>query len=301
MTRKPIPSKSAKGLGRGLSSLMADIDAAPVKTDVSAGADRGPRLVPIEKIRPNRDQPRKTFGEKELNELASSIKLRGVIQPLIVRLDPAHSGEFQIIAGERRWRAAQIAGLHDLPVIEREMDDIEVMEVAIIENIQREDLNPIDEAQSYRQLMDKYGHTQERLSEALGKSRSHIANLLRLLRLPNDVLDLVRQGELSMGHARALVNSENAVALAQMVIARNLSVREVEELMQRPEHSASKPRPVKQAKDQDTIELEKNLAAELGLKARIDHKGGKGVLKLHYRDLEQLDAIVRRLVGDDIS
>ena len=304
-------AKPTKGLGRGLSALMADIDAAPVatgpvadKSDMSsseyAAVPAGEQRVPIENVYPNPDQPRRTFVQEDLDELAASIKERGVIQPLIVRNDPSHPGGYQIVAGERRWRASQIAGVHEVPVLVREMDDLEVLEVAIIENIQRSDLNPVDEAMGYRQLMDRFGHTQERLAEALGKSRPHIANLLRLLNLPEQVLAYLRDGKLTMGHARALVPSENSVALAQAIIQRNLSVREVEAMMKSPE-PVSTPKAPKVPKPQDTIELEKSLAAELGVKATIDDKGGAGVLKLSYKSLDQLDDLIRKLTGQDLG
>ncbi|MEM9211335.1 MAG: ParB/RepB/Spo0J family partition protein [Pseudomonadota bacterium] len=276
---------------------MADIESTPVAA-VPAKANGGEARVPIEHVYPNPDQPRRVFIDEDLNELAQSIKERGIIQPLIVRKDPSRETGYQIVAGERRWRASQKAGLHEVPVLIREMDDLEVLEVAIIENIQRSDLNPIDEAMGYRQLMDRFGHTQERLAEALGKSRSHIANVLRLLNLPEQVLGYLRDGKLSMGHARALVPSENAVALAQAIIQRNLSVREVEALMKAPQPIQKPKTPA--TKDQDTIELEKGLSAELGLKAIIDDKGGKGTLKLSYKNIDQLNDLVKRLTGFDL-
>jgi len=200
-----------RGLGRGLSALMADVEQDAPSAERSANA-RAEQFVPIERIQPNPDQPRRRFEESDLDDLTASIKEKGVIQPLIVR--PKGASNFEIVAGERRWRAAQRANLHELPVIVRDFDDTEVLEIAIIENIQRADLNPIEEAAGYRQLMDKFGHTQEKMAEALGKSRSHIANLLRLLNLPPDVLDLVQSGKLSAGHARALLTSGSASVLA---------------------------------------------------------------------------------------
>lgn len=302
-----MTNKQKRGLGRGLTSLMADIDPSPVPTDPSAApkkegnAQSRERQIPIEKIQPNLNQPRKSFDDERLNELAASIKERGIIQPVIVRPMAGTVDEFQLVAGERRWRAAQRAGLHEMPVIIREMDEREVLEVAIIENIQREDLNPIEEAESYRQLLESYGYTQQQLSNSLGKSRSHIANLLRLLSLPEQVLDLIKAGRLSMGHARALVPSENALALAQMVIARGLSVREVENLMKRPKSQIdAMSGKAKSAKAQDTLELEKNLSLALNLKVQIDDKGGKGVMKLTYKDLDQLHHLILRLTGEEL-
>ena len=228
-------SKS-RGLGRGLSALMADANVQKTqkteeKQDVSSFSTE--QTVPIEKIFANPDQPRRTFEPDQLKDLANSIRTKGVLQPLIVRDRPDHPGEYEIVAGERRWRAAQMAQQHDLPVIRRSFTDTEVLEVAIIENIQRADLNPVEEAFGYRQLMDKFGHTQEQMAEALGKSRSHIANLLRLLSLPPDVQEFLRDGRLSAGHARALVTAENPTLLAGIVISKGLSVRETEKLVKR--------------------------------------------------------------------
>ena len=227
--------KDRKGLGRGLSALMADIQ--PTQNEAQAitapqkGADQN---VPVEQLFPNPDQPRRAFSDGALSELAASIREKGVIQPLIVRPSPDGEG-YQIVAGERRWRAAQRAQVHEVPVIVRDFDDTEVLEVAIIENIQRSDLNPIEEAQGYRQLMDRFGHTQEQLATAMGKSRSHIANLMRLLGLPEDVLTMIRDGRLTAGHARALITTDDPSGLARQVVARGLSVREVEELVKKME------------------------------------------------------------------
>ena len=214
--------KRQRGLGRGLSALMADIeqtvgDSGPVNSE-----RRNELLVPIEAIHPNPDQPRRHFDADDLNDLAGSIRSKGIIQPLVVRAHPVKAGEYQIVAGERRWRASQLAQLHELPIVVREFSDLDVLEIAIIENIQRADLNPIEEAIGYRQLMDKFGHTQEQMAEALGKSRPHIANVLRLLALPEDVQALVIGGSLSSGHARALITAPNASELARLVVARGL-------------------------------------------------------------------------------
>ena len=284
-----------RGLGRGLSALMADVAAdAP-----EAGGPRPAEMaVPIEKIVPNPDQPRRTFTEEALAELSESIRAKGVIQPLIVRRNPRHEGTFEIVAGERRWRAAQRAQLHELPVIVRDFDDLEVLEVAIIENIQRADLNAVEEAAGYRQLMDRFGHTQEKLAQALGKSRSHIANLLRLLTLPDDVIDMLRTGVLTAGHARALVTTEDPSALAREIARKGLSVREAEALAKR----AGKPAPAAKsaavpAKDADTRVLEADLSAALGMKVTIDHDAAKGAGKLtvSYRSLDDLDDLCARL------
>ncbi len=287
-----------KGLGRGLSALLADvatIDEAPRR---EAGA--GPaNAVPIERIRPNPNQPRRDFDDKELQDLAASIREKGVIQPLILRPHPVDGDQYQIVAGERRWRAAQLAGIHELPAIVRELSDTEVLELAIIENIQRADLNPMEEAQGYRQLMDRFGHTQERLAEALGKSRSHIANLLRLLTLPDPVLDLVRAGKLTAGHARALVTATNPESLARQVVERDLSVRQTEALARSaaagPSPVRPSPRPV--VKDADTRALEEDLAANLRLKVSIEHRPGQqaGELRIRYSTLEELDGLCQML------
>ena len=215
-----------RGLGRGLSALMADVT--EVETPVIGGSS-AQRFVPIDQIEANPDQPRKQFAQGDLDDLAASIKEKGVIQPLIVRI--LDNSRYQIVAGERRWRASQMARLHELPVVVRQFSDAEVLEVAIIENIQRSDLNPVEEAVGYRQLMDRFGHTQEKMAEALGKSRSHIANLLRLLNLPADVIEFVRNGDLSSGHARALVPAENASELAKLIVKGGLSVRATEALV----------------------------------------------------------------------
>lgn len=294
-----------RGLGRGLSALMADVavDSDPNSPDRPRRPDL---LVPVEKLVPNPNQPRRDFKADALQELASSIRAKGVIQPLIVRALP--DGRYEIVAGERRWRAAQIAQIHELPVIIRDFTDAEVMEVAIIENIQRADLNAIEEALAFRQLMDRYGHTQEKLAEALSKSRSHIANLLRLLTLPEDVQAHVRDGKLSAGHARALITAPNAAELARTVIARNLSVRETEALARNPvKHGAGKqsgPR-AKADKDADTRALENDLTANLKMRVTIDHAGsdGTGLLSIRYRSLDDLDLLCRVLsaIPRDVS
>lgn len=286
-----------RGLGRGLSALMADVG---VATEEQAPARRAEQRIPIEQIEPNPNQPRRDFLPEALEELAASIREKGVIQPLIVRKHPSKDG-YEIVAGERRWRAAQIAQLHELPVIIRDFTDTEVLEVAIIENIQRADLNPLEEALAYRQLMDRFGHTQEKLAEALSKSRSHIANLLRLLQLPPEVQGWLREGKLSAGHARALITTENPVKLAQDVIARGLSVRETERLAKEPTggearkgNGARKPA----EKDADTRALEGDLSATIGMKVSIDHNGlDGGTLSISYRTLEQLDELCQLLSG----
>jgi ParB family chromosome partitioning protein len=282
-----------KGLGRGLSALLADIAPAEAAPEPGRAAPAGTKPVPIELIQPNPQQPRRHFGEKELQELAASIREKGVIQPLILRPHPADAGRYEIVAGERRWRAAQLAGVHALPALVRDLDDTEVLELAIIENIQRADLNALEEAQGYRQLMDRFGHTQEKLAEALGKSRSHIANLLRLLTLPEPVQALLRDGRLSPGHARALVTAPDPAALARQVVEKDLSVRQTEALAR---ETAPRPARPPSQRDADTVALERDLAANIGLSVRIDHKtGGAGELRVAYGTLEELDRLCQLL------
>lgn len=281
-------------LGRGLSALMADVMGDAQAED--AAPARGVLRVAIERLRPNPSQPRRAFPQEALEELAASVRERGVLQPLIVRELPAGSGSYEIVAGERRWRAAQLAQLHELPVLVRDLSDAEAIEIAIIENIQRAELNAIEEAAAYRQLMERFGHTQERLAEALGKSRSHIANLLRLLSLPEEVVEHVRQGRLSAGHARALITLPDPVAAARKVIAAGLSVRQAEGLARAP---APGKRPRQQARDADTVALEQDLAANLGMRVSIAHRAGDGggTLSISYPSLEALDALCRVLSG----
>lgn len=290
-----------RGLGRGLSALMADVSIPPDDTPTADSRPRRPdRLVATDRIEPNPDQPRRSFSQEALEELASSIREKGIIQPLIVRPDPARSDHFQIVAGERRWRAAQLAQLHEIPVLVRDLDDTEVLEIAIIENIQRADLNPVEEAGAYQQLMDRFGHTQERLAEALGKSRSHIANLLRLLTLPQTVKDMLRQGELSAGHARALITSDRAEVLARQIVAKGLSVRETERLVRKPaSEGASRSGKGRREKDADTRALETDLSAGLGMKVQINHRpdSEKGEVVISYETLEQLDELCQKLTS----
>ena len=287
-----------KSLGRGLSALLADVNldegnsAQPTVTHRASDTD-----VPIDKVFANPDQPRRTFAEKDLEDLTASIAEKGVIQPLIVRPDPNNQGGYQIVAGERRWRAAQRAKLHSIPVLIRELTDTEVLELAIIENIQRADLNAVEEAMGYRQLMDKFGHTQGKMAEALGKSRSHIANLLRLLNLPPEVQEYLQNGQISAGHARALVPAEDPVALAREIISKGLSVRQAEALAKAKKLGVKQKRQLKPAKDADTRAIEDDLTAHLGVKVSIDHKAGgqSGELRIKYADLEQLDGLCQLL------
>ncbi|MBQ4823241.1 ParB/RepB/Spo0J family partition protein [Leisingera sp. HS039] len=287
-----------RGLGRGLSALMADVNPAPVSTQAEAPRN-AEILVPIENVIANPNQPRRQFLQEDLDDLTASIKEKGVLQPLIVR--PRPGGKFEIVAGERRWRASQAAQLHEVPVLIRDYSDLEMMEVAIIENIQRSDLNALEEAQSYKQLMEKFGHTQERMAEALGKSRSHIANLVRLLHLPDDVQILVQERKLSAGHARALITSDNASDLAVKIVKGGLSVRATEALVKKDaagvQTSAEKKPRKPQEKDADTRALEGDLSAVLKMKVLIDHKPGgeAGAVTISYENLDQLDELCNLL------
>jgi ParB family chromosome partitioning protein len=287
----------ARGLGRGLSALMAD-----VTSDVERDGDSTPgpadTLVPIERIVPNPDQPRRRFAQEDLDDLTASIREKGIIQPLIVR--ERGPDQYEIVAGERRWRAAQAAQVHMIPVLIRDLDDAEVLEIAIIENVQRADLNPVEEAVGYRQLMDVYGHTQEKLAAVLGKSRSHIANLLRLLSLPEDVQAFLREGKLSAGHARALITSERPSLLAKKVIAEDLSVRATEALAKASASGATLPTRRKAPsddKDADTKALEKDLSAALGMPVQLQHRPGQeaGQMVIGYRTLDDLDTLCQKL------
>jgi ParB family transcriptional regulator, chromosome partitioning protein len=299
-----------KALGRGLSALLSDVDLG-ADYDSAPNSPAKPRAadtsLPIEKLHPNPNQPRRQFAEHTLAELAQSIKENGIIQPLIVRPHPEKDGEYQIVAGERRWRAAQVAQVHVVPVVIREMLDNEVLQVAIIENIQRADLNPIEESRGYRALMDNFGHTQEKLAEALGKSRSYIANSLRLMDLPSRVQGYLEEGRLTAGHARACLAAEDPLVLAQMIMSQDYSVREAEiaaKLSHNPERPYAKPKKSKLSKDPDIVALEYDLHVQLGYKVVIEHdrKTKKGELRLLYRNLDELDALIGLLskqLGND--
>ncbi|MDU8910906.1 ParB/RepB/Spo0J family partition protein [Aestuariicoccus sp. MJ-SS9] len=298
--------EARRGLGRGLSALMADVDPQTASPAQGSAGQGGVTRIPIEGLEPNLDQPRRSFDEDRLAELSESIRAKGVLQPLIVRRKPGSEDTYQIVAGERRWRAAQRAQLHELPVLVREFTDTEVLEVAIIENIQRADLNPIEEAAGYKQLMSRFGHTQEQMAEALGKSRSHIANLLRLLNLPDSVQKMVMDGVLSAGHARTLVTAEKPEELAQRIATKGLSVREAEKLAKAGSdkgEASKKPGSsgVGVEKDADTKALEGDLSAALGMKVYVDHKPGgeSGRVTISYDTLEQLDSLCMILSRGD--
>ncbi len=290
--------KKATGLGRGLSSLFDEAVRAP--REVEPVVERGVREIDIGRIRPNPNQPRQHFDEAALDELAQSIADKGVLQPILLR--PAGDG-FEIIAGERRWRAAQKAQLHQIPALVRNLDDATTAEVALIENIQRSDLNAIEEADAYKQLMLRFSHSQDEVGRLVGKSRSHVANLLRLLDLPEDVRSLLLRGEISMGHARAVATSPHASEIAAQIVRDGLSVRQVEQLVRtaRPSKApstrdAATARPV----DADLAALERQLGDLLGLRVKVAHGKGGGTVALHYSTLDQLDMICQRLSGEPI-
>ena len=289
------PKTERRGLGRGLSALMADVDTAPANEEAPV-ARKAEVHIDIASIAPNPDQPRRTFSDAALEDLTNSIREKGIIQPLILRRNPRDPSGYEIVAGERRWRAAQRARLHEVPAIVREFDDVEVLEIALIENIQRDDLNAIEDARAFRQLMDRFGHTQEKLAEALGKSRSHIANMLRLLNLPEEILQLVVSEELTAGHARALLTADNPIELAKLAVKKGLSVREVER-QAKAKGSIQKDPPKPTQKDADTELLEKDLKAALGMSVTIHHSPGgeSGALQIRYKTLEELDEVCRRL------
>jgi ParB family chromosome partitioning protein len=280
-------------LGRGLASLIGDVGGEAAHLE----RPRAQRKVPIEFLKPNPRNPRRAFSESELQELASSIKQHGVIQPIAVRPVKGTPDRYEIIAGERRWRASQIAGLHEVPIIPLDVSDSDALELAIIENVQREDLNAMEEAQGYHALANEFKRTQEDIAKIVGKSRSHVANMMRLTNLPDEVQAHIVSGQLSAGHARALLAVPDPVATAQRIIAEGLNVRQVETLVHEIGGSTPKHRNSRGAlvKDPDTLALEKRVGDILGLSVKVDHKGPSGTMHIKYRDLEQLDEILRRL------
>ena len=289
MVKAPVK----KGLGRGLSELMGD-DGIPQE---SVHSGRKPTQLEIDRLSPSPYQPRRVFEPEAMGELIQSVKEKGVLQPLLVR-QTIDKDKYQIIAGERRWRAAQKAGLHYVPVVVREFSDSEALEIGIIENVQRQDLTPVEEASGYRQLMDEFGHTQEQVSSLVGKSRSHVANLLRLMTLPSGVIALIEDGKLSMGHARTLVGVENALTIAKMIVAKGLSVRASEKLAMGVKGKA--PSSSAPGKDPNTSALERDITDKLGLKVEINHgvgdtSGNGGTVIIRYKTLEQLDGLCGKL------
>ena len=272
---------------------MGDLKNEPLTSNENSESQTIEKLVPVEKIYPNPNQPRKSFQEEKLIELANSIKTKGIVQPLIVRKKKGTKESFEIVAGERRWRAAQRAQIHELPVIIKEFTDIEVLEIAIIENVQRADLNPIEEALGYKNLMENFDHTQDGLSKEIGKSRSHIANLLRLLNLPSSVQELLISGQLTAGHARALVTCDNPLAIAKQIISLGLSVRDAERLAKNVSEKKVSNKAKTKEKPADTVLLEADLSAALKMKVSINHEEGKekGLISITYKSLDELDRI----------
>jgi len=283
-------AEGRRGLGRGLSALL---DEAETATTPEGRRAAGALDLPIELIRRNPDQPRRAFDAEGLHELAASIRERGVIQPIIVRPQPG--GEYQIIAGERRWRASQIAGLHAIPALVRDLDDLEVMEIALIENIQRADLNALEEARGYAAMIKRFNRTHDTIGGIVGKSRSHVANTLRLMRLPQPVQDHLEAGRLSAGHARALLDLEGAEGVADEIVKRGLNVRQTEALAKRLRAGPATGARAKPGKDADTVALESDLSNVLGLAVSIRDSGGAGEVRIAYKTLEQLDEVCRRL------
>jgi len=306
MTKAPV-RKRPSGLGRGLNALLGDaVREEPLVTTSSGGSQSGVRVLPLSDIRPHPGQPRRYFDEDALNELAQSIKQRGVIQPVIVRPRTNSSG-YELVAGERRWRAAQRARLHEIPAIISDLSDEDTVAIALIENIQREDLNAVEEAQAYQRLVDEQGYDQSQIATLVDKSRSHIANLMRLLVLPDRVLQMVAENRLSMGHARALINVENAADIAQEIIDKGLSVRQVEKLIRQSKSGDGSDRKANLSRrdsenDSDIAAVERHLEDLLGLKVQItsDADPKSGSVAIRYASLDQLDLICQRLSGDII-
>lgn len=303
----PKPATKPAPLGRGLSALFGDTDSAyqPRATSGASApstgnmdAAGGTKMLPIEWIQPGAFQPRRHFDESAIRELAESIRERGLILPIMVRALEGEEQAFEIIAGERRWRAAQMAGLHEVPVLIRRFSDREAMEIGLIENVQRQDLSPLEEAEGYRRLLDEFRHTQDGLAKVVGKSRPHITNLLRLLTLPDPVKAMISSGDLTMGHARAIITATNPEEIAKEIVKKGLSVRQAEALAKKLSDGrfAKKERARKDV-DPDILALERSLQTALGLKVRLNAEGGSGSLTLFYSDLDQLDGLLRRLQG----
>lgn len=301
--KKPDPKK--RGLGRGLNALFEDDEddfvVQPPVASAQVTENKENLMLGVDQLEPGKYQPRRDFTAESIAELADSIAEHGVLQPLLVRPKPGFSDVYEIIAGERRWRAAQQAQLHQVPVIIKKISDEKALEVGLIENLQREDLNPVEEAQGYKQLMEEFGHTQEKAAKALGKSRSHVANTLRLLNLPAKILSYLKSGQLSAGHARALITAENPEQLADMIVNQKLSVRDIEDLVGgKAVGGKSKGSKGKPEKDVDTLALEDEMTNNLGMKVVIDVKkdakgNSAGTFKVKFKDLDQLDELLRRL------
>jgi len=280
-----------KKLGMGLSALLGRDEADFSELDAGEGA----KTIAVVHLHPGKYQPRHNFSDEQLGDLSDSIREKGVLQPLLVRPHPEQLGEFEIIAGERRWRAAQLAQLHEVPVIIRDFDDKETLEVALVENLQRQDLSALEEAEGYHRLMHEFSHTQEQLAQALGKSRPHVANTLRLLTLPGEVKELLASGALSAGHARCLVGVVGSADLAKEIVHKGLNVRQAERLVKAGGQVSARPKAARPSKDADTVALEHDLANLLGLNVDIKDKKGRGQVVIHYENLEQLDGVLARL------
>ena len=273
------PFKNKKGLGRGLSSLIGDSDIKSANNKIS-----------ISSIIPNKNQPRKLFEKEALEDLKNSIKERGIIQPLIVRRSNDQNGMFELIAGERRWQAAQSAGLHEVPVVVIEADDLKSLELAIIENVQRKDLNPIEEAESYKNLIKNFGYDQDKVSLFIGKSRSHISNSLRLLSLPEKIIEMIKNEKISQGHAKVLIGLDNAFLLAEKIIKKKLSVRQTESLVRIIKNGSDK---IYKSKDTNLLATEKDLAEKIGMRVILNNKkNNSGLLSFEYKDIDQLDRLI---------
>jgi ParB family chromosome partitioning protein len=287
---------SRKRLGRGLAALIGEMDKPSPVAQPEQPAISADRRVPVEFISPNPRNPRRTFGDAELTDLTQSIREHGLVQPVVVRPSPQADGRFELIAGERRWRAAQRAGLIEIPVIIRDVNDRTALELAIIENVQRADLNPVEEALGYQQLIDEHNYTQADLGNVIGKSRSHVANTLRLLKLPDVIRDMLVDGSLSAGHARTLVTATDPAGLAKRIIEEGLSVRQAEVLAQAPTEPTKQSASIRRAeKDADTVSLEKLLSDTVGLSVSINHRDRGGEVRIAYKTLDQLDELCRRL------
>ncbi|MCB1530300.1 MAG: ParB/RepB/Spo0J family partition protein [Rhodospirillales bacterium] len=301
-----------RGLGRGLDALFEDEEESFSSPDSGmhvSGGQRGAagKMIGIGQLVPNPDQPRHYFNDDTLDELASSIQEHGILQPILVRPHKHDAEKYEIIAGERRWRAAQLAQIHELPVVVRDLDDADTLQIALIENLQRQDLTPIEEAKGYQRLIDEFGNSKESVGEVVGKSRSHVSNMIRLLQLPESVQGMVGRGELSAGHARALVGSANPTLLAQEIISKGLSVRQAEKLAaevagREVRHRSTSGKSSKPSKDADTLALENEVSAVLGMRVSVDMKDGHaGKLSVEFKSLDQLDEVLQRLSHRNVS
>jgi len=285
-----------RGLGRGLSALLGDHPAEKGALAPESGEARPVTAVPVELMRPSRYQPRRHFDDEAFMALVESVKEKGVLQPILVRRDPKDPKRYEIVAGERRWRAAQQARLHEVPVVVKDLSDRDTLEVALVENLQREDLTPLEEAEAYRRLMEEFGHTQEVLAKAVGKSRSHVANMMRLLGLPKPVQRMLDEGQISAGHARSLVNAEDPETLAREIQRRGLNVRQAEDLARKTKPAAARRAGAIAPRDPNISALEHDLAEAIGLKVGVHTRaGGAGSLTIHFDSPEQLDDVIRRL------